>query len=367
MKERSWRIRSSSTGNWHSGNRENQSTLYRSSNFSCNKPVTNAVIPAEKKTALDRSSFSTQSYPLPSYSNLISSDTIAGELYRRICVIVTDITPLNHSNIQDIPLIEYPYTIYKSRNARSTLFWQFWRLICPYIKDVEIYYLSLRHGVSVAHCVRTHEMKLALPHRCICDSQPPYIRNPLFQEFNFVDQVNDAYNQTYIREVTSLLTRENARGFLERGGLAWRIAIEFGPSTLWKDTFSGPSLSVGRFFEGDFWPNPDWICEAPLSREINVLIGGVYDLHNGNMVRVVRSLFPPLDLFENSAHWNGFWTSENETWFGHLIGKLRRGALRARTRHEWDRWDRSNRMSLTENIAQSYLSELGISSQPGEG
>jgi hypothetical protein len=325
------------------------------------------TILTEKKIATDRnSSFSQPSYTLPSYLNLISSDTTAGELYRRICEIITEITPFNHYNIQDIPLAEYPYTIYKPRNARSTLFWEFWRLICPCIKDVEAYYLALRHGVSVVHCVRTHEMKLALPHRCICDSQPSYIRNPLFQEFNFVDQANDAYNQTYIREVTSLLTRENARGFLERGGLAWRIAIEFGPSTLWQDTFTGPSLSVARFFEGDFWPNPDWICEAPLSREINVLIGGVYDLHSGNMVRVVRSLFPPLDLFENSAHWNGVWTTENEDWFGHLVGKLRRGTLRARTRHEWDRWDRSNRMSLTESIAQSCLSELGISSRPDQ-
>jgi hypothetical protein len=387
LQEKNWRERPVPTGNQHRGNISKSSHRDPSPISPCNtnigareKPphipfrysnadmdftgtpytTTNATNLADKKHSLSQiSSLSVHSYPFPSYSNLEFSETTAGELYRRIREIISDITPFSHHNMEEVTLVEYTHSVYITRNTRSTIFWKLWRLICPHLKDVEIYYFALRHGISASHCVRTHQVSSALPHRLLNenDTPPLYIRNTLFQEFKFDDILIDRFNGTYIREVKALLTRVNARGFLEHGGLAWRIALEFGTPSLWRDAFAGPSLSVAEFFEGDFRPSRGWICEAPLPREIVILIGGVYEQ---NKIRMARSLFPPLDLFENSAHWNGIWTADNEVWFGNLVDKIHRGCLKPRTRHDWDRWDRCNRPSLSERAARSCLNELEL-------
>jgi hypothetical protein len=290
----------------------------------------------------------------------ITPDSPVWGLYSHTKEYVPAILPLIHRSIYDINLIEYPHTNCDPRTPRSELFWNLWSNADPDLSPIQLYKLALEHGVRVSYRVKTIEAKAALPHRWYktMESVPPYIRNPFYQEFTFVDDDPDTLNTTYLFTVKELLTREHARGFLERGGLAWRIALEFGPPGLWAEAFKGPSLSVVRFYEGELILDKegDWICEQTLKREIQLLVGQVYVTEAAEKVR--KSLFPPLNVFESSMHWNGIWTDENEKWFNTLVGRLRQKRLKPRTGHNWDKWARSNAKHIQDEDALRWNLEF---------
>jgi hypothetical protein len=296
------------------------------------------------------------------YEN-IDMDSPANILFHYIKKRIPYLSPLQHESMYDVDPTEYPHTVYEPRSSRSALFWNFWSDLYPDIGPLALYKLALQHGVRVTHRVKTQHAKAALPHRWFRSEKstpiPPYIRNHLFQETVLLDTDPISLNKSYILAVQALLTRDNARGFVERGGLAWRIAIEFGSKDLWADTFRGPSSSVVRYFEGeliiDGHDEEDWICEKPLVREEQLLVGTIFI--PGSTDKSRSSLFPPLHVFESSKHWNGVWTHENEIWFQTMLTRLREDQLKPKIAHNWVQWGRSHRTYISEECAESWNRE----------
>jgi hypothetical protein len=160
----------------------------------------------------------------------------------------------------------------------------------------------------------------------------------------------------YLRDIVALVSSPNARGFLEQGGLAWRLALEFGGPTLWEDVFKGPSslcVSLGR---GKRSPDLAYISEEVSDNKYAILTGSVYETGLDGASKVLKvSLFPPLDPFEGSKHWIGVWTAYNESWFQGLLKSLLDCKLKPESFGTWKRNMRSNRSTLTEDDAKSYI------------
>jgi hypothetical protein len=292
----------------------------------------------------------------------ITPESLAWVSYQHIKQFIPNLSPLQHPSIYDIDPQEYLYTSYEPRGPRSLLFWNLWSALNPNIRPIDLYKTALQHGVQVCHRVPIRKAFEIFPHRHVNSdpSIPLHIHDDTYQEALLVDCSPHILNKTYLRAVKILLARENARGFVERGGLAWRLAIEFGTPDLWSDTFRGPSLRVVRFYQGELMRKPedteDWICEKAFLRESQLLVGTLFATDDPEK-KNRKSLFPPLELFETSMHWNGAWTNENESWFRSMVSRLHDNSLRPKTVGLWDRWARSHIKYITNDDADRWNKE----------
>jgi hypothetical protein len=271
-----------------------------------------------------------------------------------------EIITLNHPSITPIDLREIPQTLYGPHHAspKSKLFWQFWKLTSQSsvpLSDVATYHAAIKHGVHVIHRVPVYDAAQLLPHRQL-QTLPPYMFAPK-KEYTLKDTGANgtaSLNILYIREVTKLLQQENARAFLERGGLVWRIALEFGGSRLWQDVFKGPSVFCVDARIGERSPDVGFIGETIIDSELDLLLGVLYKPESSSYA---KSLFPPCAMFEQSPHWMGIWTADNEDWFQKILEQLHEGKLKAQPRHYWrSTAGRSNKKTITNEIAESFTS-----------
>jgi hypothetical protein len=281
----------------------------------------------------------------------------ASIIYHHIQKYISDLSPLKHVSIHELKPLEYPFSVYEPRGPRASLFWTLWSSLNPNARPVDIYHIATQHGARVSHRVKVSKLREIFPHKCLETGPiPPYVRNPNYREYLLTDSDPQYLNQNYLHAVKNLLSREKARGFIERGGLAWRLAIEFGASDIWTDVFNGPSLSVCRFSDGEFvFDEGDWICEQLLAREKELLVGAVYETSTDDTV--AKSLFPPIEVFESSMHWNGVWSRENETWFKAQVTRLQEHQLRPKSRYLWGRWARSHVKYITDEDAALWNDE----------
>jgi hypothetical protein len=269
------------------------------------------------------------------------------------------IIDLEHPSIIPINLRDIPQTSYGPHHAspKSKLFWQFWKLTLPssvIMSDAAIYHVALKHGVRVIHRVPVYDAAQLLPHRQLQALPPPYMFAPK-KEYTLKDtgaNSTASLNILYIREVTKLLQQENARAFLERGGLVWRIALEFGGPRLWQDVFKGPSVFCVDARIGERSPDVSFIGESIVDSDLDLLLGVLYKPESPSYA---KSLFPPYAMFEQSPHWMGVWTADNEDWFQKILGQLYEGTLKAQPRHYWrSTAGRSNKKTITDEIAESF-------------
>jgi hypothetical protein len=242
----------------------------------------------------------------------------------------------------------------------------YWKFSSPDIlNDYETYCQAVKHGSRVSHRVLLRDAFRILPHRQLQGPPPPYFplnrtTPPGVYIFKSPETEHIALlNSKYICEVQKLLQQENARAFLEHGGLIWRLALEFGGLTLWNDLFLGPSVFCVDAHCGERAPDANWIADTPSQAELDLLLGVIYK-PDGNMY--AKSLFPPYSTFHESPHWMGAWTTDNEEWFQGLLERLRAGELKPQPKLHWrTSTGRSNKKTITESVAQSFLSKLDVS------
>ncbi|KAG2045417.1 hypothetical protein BDR06DRAFT_596547 [Suillus hirtellus] len=196
---------------------------------------------------------------------------------------------------------------------------------------------------SLAHIARVY------PHI----TPPPYLDTRT--QYSGMNLKATDYWHQYQRRVRELLQRPYARRFLTMGGIAWRLALQFGPPELARPALDGPSSDVTVWGRGDiaegYWD--DSVTPADLGTLI------------GRSSTGVESCWPPQDVWESSSRWMGFWTDADEKWFQTHLSNLTSGNIAApKTRKNWKRSFRPTAAarlgdSGTELFARSLLKDLG--------
>ncbi|TFY78351.1 hypothetical protein EWM64_g5660 [Hericium alpestre] len=128
--------------------------------------------------------------------------------------------------------------------------------------------------------------------------------------------------------IKSLLCRPPARQWLLRGGLAWRLALHYGPPWLMGVALQGPSsiaLTLGR---GSYHQLPVLsIGDAMTAQENEMLVGRTPG----------GSVWPSIALWESSGMWIGEWTETAEFWFMRRVSELAEGRNVYQTEAQWAR------------------------------
>ncbi|KAG2045764.1 hypothetical protein BDR06DRAFT_351799 [Suillus hirtellus] len=178
---------------------------------------------------------------------------------------------------------------------------------------------------------------------------PSYLsRRNLFQGF---DLTNPGFWNKYTSRVRELLRHPFARRFLTLGGILWRIALQFGPNTLVQEALAGPSLAVTLWRSGESVGNlwDDYVTPE----EIKTLLGHSY---SGS-----ESCWPPIDIWDSSKKWTGFWSDADEAWFQSHLANLSSGNLQApKSRRTWKTCFRPAKSDAPSEIyAQELFTKLG--------
>jgi hypothetical protein len=269
--------------------------------------------------------------------------------------------------MENSPIHVFLGTLYGPHHScsKSKFMWAYWQLSSPTnLENYDIYCKAVSHGCHVIHRVPVTDAANILPHWQIQGSPPVYLprsRTSSREEYPFKESESkdiEFFNSKYIQEVQRLLYRENARAFLEHGGLIWRIALEFGGPRLWSDLFLGPSIFCVDARLGERVPDYGWIADSPSQEELDLLLGVV---HKPDSQTYAVSLFPPYHVFHGSPHWTGVWMNDNEEWFQKLVQKLRAGQLKPHAKAHWrTSTGRSNKGTLTEEVAHSFVNKFRL-------
>jgi hypothetical protein len=167
------------------------------------------------------------------------------------------------------------------------------------------------------------------------------------------------YWSKYERNVNTLLERPYARRFLTMGGILWRLALQFGPSTIITHALSGPSLDATVWRQGDISQGGGWDDSVTMA-DIGILIGQSPD--------GAGSCWPPHDVWFTSSRWKGFWLESDEIWFQSHLANLSSANLKApKNCKEWKQFFHSKlttagaRLSTpgSEAFSRQLLGQLG--------
>ncbi|KAG2062536.1 hypothetical protein BDR04DRAFT_1165043 [Suillus decipiens] len=132
--------------------------------------------------------------------------------------------------------------------------------------------------------------------------------------------------ETYESRVRALLCYPFARRFLTMGGIVWRIALHYGPSSLLSAALSGPSTDAYIHYHVDH-AGP-YIDDTVSQADINLLLGST---NKG-------SFWPTLNTWTKTQKWHGEWSSENEVWFQNRLRDMHSRKEDAVVTHaQWDR------------------------------
>lgn len=164
--------------------------------------------------------------------------------------------------------------------------------------------------------------------------EPPYVHRDFVDSLlSFADDAPRAAWIQYRQRIAEVLGRPHAIAFLLRGGIYWRLALEFGSDLLVTSLLSGPSNSIVDYLHGSSELRGylrDDVCKG----ERQVLLGAGLGADG-----VVRYWWPtPRDF-----RWNDFyaeeWTPTHERWFQRRLSRIEQPQPRARplSRDEWNR------------------------------
>ncbi|KAG1803907.1 uncharacterized protein HD556DRAFT_1437642 [Suillus plorans] len=113
--------------------------------------------------------------------------------------------------------------------------------------------------------------------------------------------------------IWAMLNLPFAHRFLSMGGIAWRIALHYGPESLFAATLSGPSTDA--CLHGHVHRIGGDIDDMVTDHDVALLLGATDD----------TSLWPPVDIFERYEKWQGEWSHEWEAWFQKRLQGIRSG------------------------------------------
>jgi len=240
--------------------------------------------------------------------------------------------------------------------CRTEFRWRWWKACGEITSQSEIIEASLRRGLRFRTFLPTREAE-RLASRDASTSFESGSTMTGGDEFALKADAAKPFG-TYEKIMQILLSRPQARTFLLRGGLAWRLALEFGPAGLLNEARQGPSSTAVNQLRG-------YVCQIgerviddePTDAERELMIGVAQ--RNG----AKASLWPAMELFESSFYWAGEWRAANEAWFVDRLQMLREGTAGFKSGHEWNRWARTKgekfkadlRLSRTEKDAREDL------------
>jgi hypothetical protein len=108
------------------------------------------------------------------------------------------------------------------------------------------------------------------------------------------------------------------------GGITWRIALHYGPPTLFEFALAGPSAHARC--QSDDRSDEAIVDDCVNEAEISLLLG----------VSELGSVWPTLDIWERSENWTGEWSEKGEKWFQSHIHNVSVGSPTSiLTRQQW--------------------------------
>lgn len=203
-------------------------------------------------------------------------------------------------NTVDLRFIKHPdysslHVVCRGRlvvSKRTEVRLRLWRAQYP---DVPLWYLGVRclsRGLDWQASVSVPRPAAPVPRPAHLGARCP----PLFWK-------GDTFQEYDVR-VRAMLRLPFARRFLTMGGIAWRIALHYGPESLFAAALSGPSTDA--YVHGRVDRIGRDIDDTVTADDIALLLGTA----TGG-----GSLWPPVDIFEKYEKWQGEWSHEWEAWF----------------------------------------------------
>lgn len=156
----------------------------------------------------------------------------------------------------------------------------------------------------------------------------PHFEDPLLPWYG--DSPAVGWSQ-YVHAAREILKRPHAIAFLMRGGLLWRLALEFGPDDLKARVGLGPSSTLLQHARGSLVTEGWWADDVTPS-EVDVLLGYT-TVPNQN---APRSWWPPHECFVNMDFDAAEWTPVHEAWFRRQLESATRGLARPLHEFEWN-------------------------------
>ncbi|KIP01113.1 hypothetical protein PHLGIDRAFT_393026 [Phlebiopsis gigantea 11061_1 CR5-6] len=135
----------------------------------------------------------------------------------------------------------------------------------------------------------------------------------------------------YVHAARELLQRPHAVAFLMRGGILWRLALEFGPDDLQTRVRRGPSSTLVRHARGSM-VNEGWYADDVTACEIRALLGHTSAPNQPE----TRSWWPGHESFVDMNFDVGEWTGAHEDWFVRRLARAHAGRARPLHRYQWN-------------------------------
>jgi hypothetical protein len=205
---------------------------------------------------------------------------------------------------------------------------RYWWLQDPSLSSASWLQTCLRKGLPFRLVVPEDNLHTLRPQGLmVTHNRPNWLDNP---DTLIKQHRNDDASRIlaeYRHNVTAVLQRPHARRFLAEGGLLWRIALAFGPPTLFLEAFAGPSSTATVFGRRSAPMSGNLVDDLLMPSEVGILLG---------MTSNQQSVWPPLDLFKEGQHFNGEWSTDNEGWFVKQIERIASG--NASALHTQKRW-----------------------------
>lgn len=139
----------------------------------------------------------------------------------------------------------------------------------------------------------------------------------------------------YLARVRDLLRHPIATGFLTKGGLCWRLALEFGPGLNILPNLLArepPSASSCARLQN----SSDFVAVEVSEDDVNILLGKVQASRSAGS----KSWWPSDELFPFNDFFVGEWTARHERWFRRRledIASRNEDFGRPLARYQWNR------------------------------
>ncbi|KAG1722730.1 uncharacterized protein EDB91DRAFT_1088025 [Suillus paluster] len=215
-----------------------------------------------------------------------------------------NLSMINHPSYRSLHVISRGRLVV---SKRTELRLRLWRDQYP---DVPLWFFAVRcisRGLDWRVFVSSYN--LIGPNPAYQITPPPYIsatHPPL---------ANDTL-QEYEYRVRALLQLPYARRFLTMGGIVWRVALHYGPPSLFSAALSGPSIDAYMHHRVDRVGSD--IDDTVTPDAVALLLGTSL---------TGRSVWPPHDTFERFQKWHGEWSEGWEDWFNKRITALYRPSM----------------------------------------
>lgn len=184
----------------------------------------------------------------------------------------------------------------------------------------------------------------------------PECYKPGYRDIPLVYEDAIQFFHDWEQQIRVVLSRPHAYIYLFHGGLLWRLAREYGPPTLFQAASKGLSLSATVWGQQDEVLGPMLITDIANKFELPVLLGHA----RGS----TKSLWPPLECFNDLDCWNGEWNDNTEFWFQRQLSGIKAGAG-PKLESEWRRDRRFGRRDAIDHRPNFDTAFTLLSTSPG--